>query len=277
MAGGVLAVANRNAVRIRLVTFACGIALLGSAAPAAAAPARVLTVRGAGNTYADVTFATRFRLSTSTSSKTPPRYATAGSFAGVFVEPLRRPGAGAGTVLLSRLPGWEDVPFPLAPPGEWLAPGQYRVHFLSDAPGSVRITVEGLRRDVTVATVHRSAVTGGFLDRDVAGVAPLADRTVVPLTIRPDTLTVVASVHRSTALYGRRDVCVRPGSHPLSPCLRGNGGRGWYWGVYPIEWTIGGAGVYSPGELPPGPVEVEFLDATVGVPDEVYRFVLTLN
>ena len=278
MAGRVRAVANRKAMRTRLVLLVCGTSLLaGLAGPAAAATPRTLTVRGERNTFADVTFTTRIRLSTSTSSKTPPRYATSGSYAAVFVEPLGRVGAGAGTVLLNGLPGWEDVPFPLAPPGDWLAPGRYRVHFMSDAPGAVRIAVEGLRRDLTVVTARRSPVSGGFLDRDVAGVAPVADRTVVPLDIRPNTLTIVASVHRSTAVYGRRDVCVRSGTNALSPCLEGNGGRGWYWGVTPIEWTIGGAAVYSPGELPTGPAEVEFLDATVGVPDEVYRFVLTLN
>ena len=280
MAGAVAAVTNSVAVRPRSLLLACATLLLaatGVPSAAATAPhARALTVRGTGNTYTEITFTTRVRFSTSMPSKTPPTYSTSGSYAGVFVEPVGRRGSGAGTVLLSGLPGWEDVPFQLAPE-RWLAPGRYRIHLLGDGRGTVRIRAEGLRRDVTVSTVHRSPVAGGFLGRDVAGVSLPADRTIVPFDIRPNTLTVVASVHRSTAFYGRRDVCVRTGTAPLAPCLEGNGGNGWYWGVTPVEWTIGGAAVYSPGELPSGPAEVEFVDLTVGVPDKVYRFVMTLN
>lgn len=266
-------------MRAGIAVIAWSVATLSGipASATAATPERALTVRGAGNTYADITLATAVRLSTSTAARTPPRFTTSGSYAAVYVEPVGRAAPGAGTVLLNGLAGWEDVPFALGPPATWLPPGRYRVHLLGDGGGSVRVEAQGLRRDVTVTTTRPSNVAGGFLDRDVAGASLPADRTVVPLTIRPNTLTIVASQQRSTAFYGRRDVCVRSGTDPLSPCVEGNAGRGWYWGVTPIEWTVAGAAVYSPGELPNGPAEVEFVDATVGVPHDVHRFVLTVN
>lgn len=265
-------------MRSRLLLVACAASLaIGAPAPVVAAPpARILTVRGPGNTYADVTFPTRFRLSTSAVSKTPPRYTTEATYSGVYLTPLTHAGSGAGTILLRGMPGLSDVPFPLGPQ-EWLAPGRYRVHLLGDASGAVRISVDGLRRSTTVVTSAPSDVTGGFLDRDVAGISTVADRTVVPLTVRPDTLTVVSAEHRSTAFYGRRETCVRSRTGGLSPCLEGNAGRGWYWGVYPIDWSIGGASAYWPGELPAGEAEVEFLDATVGVPHDFHGFTLTLH
>lgn len=264
-------------MRTPLSALVVALACIATVPAEATSAVRTLTVRGAGNTFTDVTFTARVRLSTAASSKTPPEYTTDASYAGVFVAPLGRPGPGAGTVLLRGMPVLSRLAFALGPPQEWLPPGRYRVHLLGDAPATVRIRAEGLRRDLTVTTTRPSSVRGGYLDRGLAGVTTPASRTVVPFDVQPTTLTIVSSEQRSTAVYGRRDVCVRPRSDGTSPCLEGNANRGWYWSVYSIDWSIGGAAVYSPGKLPNGSFEVEFLDVSVGAVDNFYTFVLTLN
>jgi hypothetical protein len=263
----------------RLVT-AIVVATVAAVLPvtATAAPRfRTLTVQGPGNTYADVSFSSRVRLATSMTSEMRPRYTATGTYAGVYVTPVHGPGPAAGTFLMRAFRMLSDLPFPLGPVDAWLPPGRYRVHLLGDAPATVRISVEGLGRDVSVRTATPSPVHATLLQRGVAGVSAPADRTIVPFTVGPDTVTVVASVHESSAFAGRREVCVRERTDGLSPCLDGNAGRGWYYSVVPIEWGIGGAAAYHPGELPAGPSEVEFLDVTVGAPKALQAFVMTLS
>ncbi len=245
--------------------------------PATAAPQlRTLTVRGVPNTYTEVTFPTRVRLETSSAAKARPTFDARGTYAGAYVEPVRGDGPVAGAMLLRAMPDLSDVPFPLGPQG-WLPAGRYRVHLLGDAATTVRIRVEGLRRDLTVTTRTRSGVDAEWVDRGVAGVATPVDRTIVPFTAHRRTLTVVAEMHESTGFYGRRDVCVRERTNGLSPCLDGNAGHGGYWGVYPFRWRLGGAAVYPPGALPVGALEVEFLDAAVAAPHGMTTFVMTLT
>lgn len=251
--------------------------LIGIPASAAAAPTpHMLTVRGVQNAYADVTFAGRVRFDTSATPTTPPVYDATGTFAGVYVEPVLGGGPVAGTVLLRAMPGMSDVPIPLSPQG-WLGPGRYRVHLLGDGFTTVKIRVEGLRRDLTVTTKTRSAIVAEWVIRGVAGVAAPVDRTIAPFTVRRRTLAVVAEAHESTGFYGRRDVCVRQRTNGLSPCLDGNSGRGWYWGVYPFRWTLGSAAVYRPGTLPVGELEAEFVDVAAAMPHGLTTFVMTLN
>lgn len=254
------------------------LALAGVPVPAAvASPAlRTLTVRGVPNAFTEVTFAGRVRLETSMMTKTPPVYDAKGTYAAVYVEPVRGTGPVSGSILLRAMPGISDIPIPLGPLG-WLPAGHYRVHLLGDAATTVRIRVQGLRRDVTVATRTRSDVAARWVDRRTAGVATPANRTIVPFSVRPKTLAVIGAVHESSGFYGRRDVCVRRPTNGLSPCVRGNSGHSRYWGVYPIRWTMGAAGSYHPGMLPPGDFEVEFLDAAVAVPHGLTAFVMTLN
>lgn len=254
------------------------VCLAGLPVPAAtAAPAvRTLTVRGVPNAYTEVTFPGRVRFETSGTAKPPPAYDTEGTYAGAYVEPVGRAGAAAGTMLLPALPGLEDVAFPLGTQG-WLPAGRYRVHLIGDAATTVRIRAEGLRRDLTVTTRTRSALAASWVERGVAGAATPADRTIVPFTVGPRTLTVVAASHDSTGFYGRTEICVRERTNGLSPCLDGNAGRGAYWGVYPFRWVMAGAGVYRPGVLPSGEFEVEFLDVAVAAPHSLATFVLTLN
>lgn len=259
-----------------LAVLLAGLAGLPVPAVTAAPALRTLTVRGVPNAYAEVTFGSRVRFETSATTKAPPGYDASGTYAGAYVEPVRGSGPVAGTVLLRAMPGLSDVPFPLGPQG-WLPAGRYRVHLLGDASTTVRIRVEGLRRDATVATRTASDVVATWVSRGVAGVPTPADRTVVPFTVGRRTLAVVGATHESTGFYGRRDVCVRRRTNGLSPCLDGNSGRGWYWGVYPVGWRLGGAAAYHPGELPVGELEAEFLDAAVAVPQGLTAFVLTLN
>jgi hypothetical protein len=261
---------TRHLVAILLVS------LVGapSSAATAAPTVRTLTVRGVPNAYAEVTFAGRVRFETATKSR--PSYDAKGTYAGAYVEPVRGDGPVAGTVLLRAMPSLSDVPFPLGPQG-WLPPGRYRVHLIGDGPTTVKIRAEGLRRDMTVTTTTRAEVAAKWVSRGVAGAATPADRTIVPFTVRPRTLTVVAEAHESTGFYGRRDVCVRTRTNGLSPCLDGNSGHGSYSGVYPFRWTLGGGAAYHPGALPPGEMEAEFLDVAVGVPHGMTTFVMTLN
>lgn len=248
---------------------------VAGAAPAAAT-ARVLTVRGAPNAYAEVSFAGRVRLATSVTTNVPPTYDTRGTYAGVYLERVGGGGPVAGTLLLRAMPGLSDVPFPLGS-RSWLAAGRYRVHLLGDAPTTVTIRVEGLSRDVTVTTKTRTTVAATWVTRGVAGVTTPADRTIVPFLVRHTTLVVVASMHQSTGFYGRSDVCVRTRTNGLSPCVDGNAGQGSYWGGYPLRWTMGGAAAFPPGGLPTGELEVEFLDVAVAVPERLTSFVMTLN
>ena len=252
------------------------LSLLAAAPVAAAPPLRTVTVRGRPNAYAEVNFASRVRFETSSTSKAPPAYDAHGTYAGVYVEPVRATVPVAGTALLRGMPELSDVHFPLAPP-EWLPAGRYRVHLLGDAATTVRVQVAGLRRDLAITTTTPSAVRARWVPRGVAGVATPVDRTIVPFTVQPRTLALFGAMHDSTGFYGRRDVCVRPRSDGLSPCLDGNAGRGWYWGLYPFRWTLGGAASYHPGELRPGEYEAEFLDIAVAVPHGLPTFVLTLN
>lgn len=263
-------------VRNLLAVLLVGLVGVPPSAAAAAPRLRTLTVRGLPNAYAELTFASRVRFETSATSKAPPSYDAKGTYAGAYVEPVRGDGPVAGTVLLRAMPSLSDVPFPLGPQG-WLPPGRYRVHLIGDASTTVKIRVEGLRRDLTVTTKTRADVVAQWVSRGVAGVATPADRAIVPFTARSRTLTVVAEAHESTGFYGRRDVCVRKRTNGLSPCLDGNAGRGWYWGVYPLRWTLGGAAVYRPGVLPVGELEVEFFDLAVAVPHGLTTFVMTLN
>ncbi|HWL34852.1 MAG TPA: hypothetical protein VNQ77_01540 [Frankiaceae bacterium] len=245
------------------------------ASAATAAPtSRTLTVRGVPNAYAEVMFAGRVRFETATKSR--PSYDAKGTYAGAYVERVRGDGPVAGTVLLRAMPSLSDVPFPLGPQG-WLPPGRYRVHLIGDAPTTVKIRVEGLRRNLTITTKTRANVVAKWISRGMAGVATPADRTIVPFTVRSRTLTVVAEAHESTGFYGQRDVCVRERTNGLSPCLDGNSGHARYSGVYPIRWTMGGAAAYHPGALPLGELEAEFLDVAVAVPHGLTTFVMTLN
>lgn len=249
--------------------------LIGIPASATAAPRlHTLTVRGVPNAYAEVTFAGRVRFETATKSR--PSYDAKGTYGGAYVEPVRGDGPVAGTVLLRAMPSLSDVPFPLGPQG-WLPPGRYRVHLIGDAPTTVKIRVEGLRRDLTVTTKTRTNVVATWVSRGMAGVATPADRTIVPFAVRSRTLTVVAEAHESTGFYGQRDVCVRERTNGLSPCLDGNSGHARYSGVYPFRWTMGGAAAYHPGALPPGELEAEFLDVAVAVPHGLTTFVMTVN
>lgn len=245
-----------------------------ASAVAAAPTQHTLTVRGTPNAYAEVTFAGRVRLETSTKAR--PTYDTKGTYAGAYVEPVRGEGPVSGTVLLRALPGLSDVPFPLGPQ-DWLPSGRYRVHLMGDAPTTVKIRVYGLRRDLTVTTRTRTNVAARWVSRGVAGVTMPVDRAIVPFTVQRRTLTVVAETHESTGFYGRRDICVRKRTSGLSPCLDGNAGHGSYSGVYPLRWTMGGATAYHPGALPFGEFEVEFFDAAVATPHALTTFVMTVN
>jgi hypothetical protein len=268
-------------VRVLPAPASCALLLVGlvglpvSAATAAPAP-RTLTVRGVPNAYAEVTFAGRVRFETSATGNARPAYSVSGTYGGVYVEPVRGAGPVAGTVLLRAMPGLSDVPFPIAPQG-WLPAGRYRIHLIGDAATTVRVRVEGLRRDLTVTTRTRSDVVAKWVSRGIGGVPTPADRTIVPFTVRRTTVTVVAETHESTGFYGRRDVCVRERTNGLSPCLDGNAGHGSYSGVYPLRWTLGGAAAYRPGTLPVGDLEAEFLDAAVGAPHGLTTFVMTVT
>lgn len=267
---------GRRGVMSRLVALLV-IGVLGFPLSAAtAAPSRVLTVTGAPNAFTEVSFPTQVRLATSATAKARPSYATKGTYAGVYVEPVHGNGRVAGTLLLRAMPSLSNVPFPIGAEA-WLPPGRYRVHLIGDAPATVRISVEGLRRDLTVVTKNRSEIVATWISRGIAGVATPADRTILPFTVRRPTLTIVADAHESTGFYGRSDVCVRARTNGLSPCLDGNAGHGSYWGGYPFRWTMGGAAVYAPGTLPLGDLEAEFLDVAVAAPPRLTAFVMTVN
>lgn len=266
-----MALRPRHLMAGLLVCLVAAPATAASAAPAT----RTLTVRGLPNAYAEVTFGGRVRLDTSGTAKAPPVYDAEGTYAGAYVEPVGY-GAAAGTLLLRAMPGLSDAAFPLGTQS-WLPAGRYRVHLLGDAATTVRIRAEGLRRDLTVTTRTRSALDVTWVERGVAGVATPADRTIVPLTVRSRTLTVLAASHDSTGFYGRSEICVRARTDGRSPCLDGNAGHGTYWGVYPYRWTMAGAAVYRPGAFAAGELEVEFVDAAVAVPHSLATFVLTLN
>lgn len=261
-------------------SFVAGMLLVSlcGAATAVAAPSspRVLTVRGVPNAHAEVSFTGRVRLETSATAKARPTYDTEGTYAGAYVEPVGRSGPVAGTLLLRAMPGLSDVPIPLGS-RSWLPPGRYRVHLIGDAPTTVKIRVEGIRRNLTVTTTKPAAVAATWVARGVAGVVTPVDRTIVPFTVRRPTLAVIATSHESTGFYGRSEVCVRNRTNGLAPCLDGNAGRGSYWGGYPLRWTMGGAAVYPPGGLPLGELEAEFLDAAAAVPGRLTSFVMTLN
>jgi len=261
----------------RLLVSICALALLAVGAPPAtsAAPQRTLVVEGVPNAYADVTFPTRFRLTTAYDREVPPVVESDGTYAGAYVTPLRG-GPASGTFVVRGMRMLSDLPFPIGPE-TWQPPGRYRVHLLGDAPTTVRLRVDGLRRDVRVRTAKRSDVVASFLHRGVIGVATPVDRTVVPLTVRRSTLVVFASSHESTGFYGRRDMCVRMREPTPSPCLKGNSGRGWYWNALVGTGGLAGASAYHPGELPVGEAEVEFLDAAAAAPVEILGFTMTLN
>lgn len=249
----------------------------GTATPSTAQPAsRTLTISGRVNGFADVTFPTAVRLGTSRHAAVPPVVTGTASYAGAYLTPLDGAGPSAGTIILRAFPMFGDTPFALTTHTS-LPAGRYRVHLLGDAPTTVRMSIDGVRRDVSVRTRTPSDVTAQQVGRGVAGVDTPVDRAVVPFTVRPVTLAVVASSHESTAFAGRREVCIRSRTDGLSPCLDGNGGRGWYWAVVPVRWRLGGAAVVNPGELPTGPAEVEFLDYSAGAPHDLHAFVLTLH
>jgi hypothetical protein len=242
----------------------------------AAPPLRTLTVRGVPNAYTEVTFPTRMRLEVWYSSSTPPVFDTDGTYAGAYLEPVRGDGPAAGTAVLRSMTVRDEAAFTLGATG-WVPAGRYRVYLLADAPATVRIRVAGLRRDMTLTTRTRADVKGGWVDRGVAGVHAPVDRTIVPFTVRPRTLTIAASQHESTGFYGRREECIRLRSDERSLCLEGTHGRGGYWGVYPATAYVGAGGSITAGTLRPGEYEVEFFDATVGVPHAYRTFLLTLN
>jgi len=265
-------------IRGRVAGLCTAAVLAATAMPAAAAtPAmRTLVVTGVPNAYAEVTFTSRVRLSTDLFAALPPRIEGTGTYGGAYVTPVRGSGPAEGTLLLRALPLLDDLPFPLGPQG-WLPPGRYRVHLLGDGPTTVRIRVEGLRRDVAVRTRTPSDVVATLRRRGVAGVGTPVERTVVTLPVRSRTLTVAASAHRATGFVGRREMCVRPRVPTPPPCTKGTAGRGGYYSVVPMDAGLAGAAIYYPGRLPVGDVEAEFLDVTGGVSRELYAFTLSLN
>lgn len=263
--------------RRRAAALSLAALLVTPAVPATAQPAaRTLTVTGVANAYTDVTFSSRVHLSTAAHAGSPPRFEGSGTYSGVYVTPLHGNGPAAGTILLRGLPLLSDVPFPLSGT-DWLPAGRYRVHLLGDAPATVRIRVDGLRRDVLVRTATGSDVSATLLRRAVAGVDLPVDRTVIPLTVRRPTLTILASSHRSTGFVGRRGICVRARAPVQSPCLQGTSGYGWYYGVIPFDWGIAGAAGFHPGDLPAGEYDAEFFDYTAGASKGMYAFAMTLN
>jgi hypothetical protein len=264
---------------MRRLAAACALALVaGLATTGTAAPARhFLTVTGTPNSYAEVTFPVRFRLSTYAIAATPPSITTSGRYGGAYVTPVLGRGPAAGTLLLRDMGGLSKVPFDIGT-REWLPAGRYRVHLLGDGATTVRLAAEGLRRNVDVRATRRSEVTGGYVSRGVAGlVYTPVDRTIVPLDLGPRTLAVIASSHESTAMAGRRNVCIRVRDDHLSPCLEANAGYGWYWSAIPFDWGLAGVAVHEPGTLPIGGIETEFFDATVGVATSFRAFAMTLE
>lgn len=261
---------------VRCLVAVLAVTVLGAPATVAGAAtaSHTLTVQGVPNAYTEVRFAGRVRLATSTNAR--PTFATTGTYAGVYLEPVRGDGPGAGTVLLRAMPGLSDVPIPIGSQS-WLPAGSYRVHLLGDATTAVTVRLEGLARGLVVTTKTRSRVAATWVGRGVAGVTAPADRTIVPFTVHRRTLTLIAAGQESTGFYGQRDICVRERGTGLAPCLDGNAGHGRYWSVYPLRWTMGGAAVYRPGTLPLGELEVEFLDVTVATPHRMAAFVMSVD
>ena len=260
---------------------ACALALLAvGAAPVTAAPAtRVLTIRGAKNAYVDVTFATRFRLHTDDHRhKDAPRITTTGTYGGFYVVPLGKgpEAVGAGTIQLQGLPVFANMAMGIGT-FEWLPAGRYRVHLLADAETTVRVHGEGLRRDLSLRPAKPSATAATFVHRTTGGADVPVDRTVIPVSIRPNTVTLLAGQQDSNGVVMDQYQCLHPPARPEG-CATGDGiGGNFLVTGTPAGRSAGSGMIVYPGEHPPGEAEADFIDVTAGVPRGMYAFALTIS
>ena len=258
---------------------ACALVLLAVGVPPASAKEETstITMRGSKSAYVDVAFRTRFRLlSDAFTAKPAPVVSTKGTYGGIYLTKLDSPETAGGLLLLRGLPAWDDFPLALGSDG-WLPAGTYRVHLLADGATTVRVTAEGLARNVTLAPERASRVSASLVRRRTAGTDVPADRTTIPVTVRPTTLTVLGSSHESEGALGNQHICLRTPGAQLPCTVSGAGGGGTFFGT-PGSFRMGSAMVFYPGDVPQsGETEAEYSDVVGGVPGPTYAFALTLN
>lgn len=266
---------------LRRLAVSCALALLaGGLVPAEASHTlRTLTVRGSRNAYVDVTFKSSFRLYRDEFDGNPPVFSAKGAYAGVY---LTRLGGGddespsAGTLLVAGMPGWRDWALGFGT-GDYLSAGRYRVHLLADAQATVKVSVAGLAKDLTLTPTTRSRTRGRLVHRTVNGVDLPVDRTFIPVNLRAPTMTVLAASHDATGAGGDQRICLHT-PDDARPCELGGGIGGGFTVVgTPGAYGMGTAMFVYPGEAPAGEAEAEYVDATVGVPDSMYAFALTIE
>jgi hypothetical protein len=259
-----------------------------ASAPAHAVPpsdrgpqAHVLVIRGAKSATVDVTFKARIRPHSDLF--VPGNEATAttkGTYTAVWLQNLSKPELGAGAAFVPAITQDEPIGWASADREDMSLPaGRYRVRLVTDGISEIRLPIDGLARDLVLRPTGRSTDAGKLVRRQaVPGVVAPVDRTVIPVSIRSTTLTLLASgAETGASVAGHGEICLHD-SGPQTPCLAGGGSGGDFdyvgAGGGGTSWQ---AAFFYPGDATPGEHDAEFTDATVGVAQSYYAFALTIT
>jgi hypothetical protein len=262
------------------------VAALALVAPANAAPpggsrgpqAHVLIVRGAKSATVDVTFKTRIKPHADFFVPgNQPTATTKGTYAAVWLQNLSKPMLGAGTAFVPAIAGDEGIGWGSADREDMSLPaGRYRVRLVTDGASEIRLPIDGLARDLVVRPTGRSTDAGRLVHRGpVPGVDAPVDRTVIPVSLRSTTLTLLASGTPSDpAVAGHGEICLRD-TGQQTPCMVAGGAGGGY-------DSIGGSGSWQaaffyPGDATPGEHDAEFTDVVAGVSHGFTAFAMTIS
>ena len=199
---------------------------------------------------------------------------TSGTYAGFIVERVGGGGIVAGGMRVPAMDwgGIFEMAIPIAEGP--LQPGTYRIHLLTDAPARVRITVEGLDRDLTLKPSRRSPVRASFGSIGVGSGAPIA---FSKRTLRVREKTVVVMAHDARFQWGQAHVMRHCISDVLGLCR--TSGNELYAVACPAcsEGVAAMASVYWPADLHPGERDAVIVHAGVGVIPESRALVLTFR
>lgn len=268
-------------------TAAVLVVTLALTAPAHAVPpsdrgpqAHMLVVRGAKSATVDVTFRTRIRPHTDVFVPgNQPTATTKGTYAAVWLQSLDKPRLGAGSAVIPAITGTDPVGWGSSDREDMSLPaGRYRVRLVTDGTSEVRLPVDGLARDLVVRPTGRSTDAGKLVHRrPVPGVDLPADRTVIPVSIRSTSITLLASgTAYDPAVAGHGEICLHD-SGPQLPCAVNGGSGGGFDTIGAGSGSSWQAAFFYPGDVTPGEHDAEFTDATVGVASGYYAFALSIN
>ena len=268
------------------------LAVLPQGARAASPDYATIELHGSKSGHVDVRFDERIRIiccSDSASpgeerSATPPlTVRTGGTYAGYAVERLSDGKLVAGGVRVPSM-DWDEEQgtyefrwtVRLDRGGDWLAPGLYRIHLLTDREATVRFRVDGLDEDATYGPKTPTAVTSS-LKTPLLGLGQPVSTHRTPVQVDEDTWVVVASLLVAERTQGSYlEHCVVQIAEPCQSRHDYSASIA----ITPVDnyWSLNAIySVYRPGHFEPGEWQAQFNAASAGFVLKAQTLALTID